>query len=93
MTYEERAEKQVLHYVTCEEGAKRLYSIWSHRTGATVPFEHLRNEHIEAWRDIWRFVTDEPLCAGCGDVLLCLDCDKDAVEACQKGTIGQAIKP
>jgi hypothetical protein len=60
---------------TREAEAKLLYGMWAHRVGCDAPWERIPVEHQEAWREIWKYVTDEPLCAGCGERLLCVDCD------------------
>lgn len=62
------------------EGRARLaYSIHAHRTGNQVAFERLSEQEREAWREIVRFLEDDAECRQCGEVLLCVNCDPEAI--------------
>ena len=65
--------------------AKRLYEIWSHRTGLeTLPFEHLPDSHVTAWKEIAASTVDadDPECTVCGEYmrLVCPTCDTEERE-------------
>jgi hypothetical protein len=55
-----------------EERAKRLYEMWAHRTGFSLPFERVLASDREAWIELERATidADDPSCRRCGGPLL-----------------------
>jgi uncharacterized small protein (DUF1192 family) len=62
--------------------AKSAYSVYAHRTGSDIAWEWLPNEHRTAWKEVTKFLANDPECPECGEALLCIDCDSDQVYEC-----------
>lgn len=73
-----------------EDAAKNAYAVFAHRAGTDVPFEHLPPQSMEAWREVVEYLSlDDSSCLGCGEPLMCVNCDAEALV----GVIANALVP
>ena len=65
-----------------EERAKTVYNVYAGVMGISIAWEKLTPKEMTAWLSAVEFLQADPGCDKCGEGLLCIDCDTEAVFSC-----------